>query len=503
MRPLLSPRQMAEADSATIDSGTPAHVLMDRAGRAVARAVVRVAGGRYGKKVVVVCGKGNNGGDGFVAARVLANEGLNVVCTDAGAPFEPEGPPFHHLQAMRRAGVELRAFDAAHLDDADVVVDAIFGTGFRGAVEGDVAKTIDAIVASPAAVVAVDIPSGVNGTTGAVEGSAVRAALTVAIAAEKLGTALAPGAEYAGVVEVEDIGIEIPSVKTQATQSIDAAAALPRRATSGHKRSNGSVAVLAGSVGMSGAALLCCQGAMRMGAGYVTLGTTVEVARAADVVVPEVLKRALWDGNGMSVVALERFADVLERADALAIGPGLRDKPGQRALVHRVLETVELPIVLDADGLNVLEGDTEPLRARPHSTVITPHPGELARLIAPSAAEIQKDRLGSALRAAEELDCTVLLKGSRTVVAAPGGEAVVVTRGGPELATAGSGDVLCGVAVTLLAQGLEPFEAAWAGAYIHGLAGELAGRALAGRGVVAWDVAETLPEALAELAPLS
>jgi len=401
---------------------------------------------------------------------------------------------------MRKRGLPLRPFDAAFLDDADIVVDAIFGTGFRGSVEGAIAKTIAAINARGAQVVAVDIPSGVNGSTGAAEGPAVRASRTVALAAEKLGTALAPGASFAGAVEVADIGIPIPQAQVTLAEAADVARVLPERRPEGHKRSNGSVALLAGSTGMSGAALLCAKGAMRAGAGYVTLGSTVEVTRAADVVLPEVLKRELWDGNGMTTVSLARFADVLERADVLAIGPGLRDKEGQRALVRRVLESIDLPVVADADALNVLAGQTEVLHNRPHPTVITPHPGELSRLVERSTEEIQADRLGAAKDASAALGCVVLLKGFRTVVAAPDGRAVVVPAGGPELATAGTGDVLAGVVSTLVAQGLEPFDAAWAGAYVHGLAGAIAGRGAGGRGVMAWDVAEAIPFALAILA---
>lgn len=502
MKPLLSPHQMAEADSAAIEAGTPAHVLMERAGRAVARAAIAQAGGRYGKKAVVVCGKGNNGGDGFVAARLLANEGLTVTCTDAGGPFESSDASLHHRDALRRRGIEMRPFDPTLLDDADVVIDAIFGTGFRGAAEGAVGKVIESIAASSAPVVSVDIPSGVAGATGAVEGPAVRADRTVAIAGEKLGTAVGSGATHAGRVDVVDIGIPLPAVDAHKAEASDVARLLPSRKPDAHKRSNGSVAVLAGSTGMSGAALLCCEGAMRSGAGYVTLGSTVEVVEAANAVIPEVLKRALWDGNGMSAVSLERFADVIERADSVVLGPGLRDRPGQRTLVHRALASIEQPVVLDADGLNVLVGDASPLIERDAATVITPHPGELARLVDRSTTDIGSDRVEAARAAARDLRCVVLLKGFRTVVAEPTGRVVISPTGGPELATAGTGDVLSGVIGALLGQGLGAFEAAWAGAYVHGLAGEVAARGVAGRGVMAWDVAEAVPEALAELAPL-
>jgi hydroxyethylthiazole kinase-like uncharacterized protein yjeF len=451
---------MRRADAAAIASGTPGEVLMERAGLALARSAIRLAGGRYGKRALVLCGKGNNGGDGLVAARALEREGLKVRV--------------------------VRVFEEGHAPPPagyDVVVDAIFGTGFRGAPEGGVANVIESLRGHQR-VVAADIPSGVDGTTGAVAGPAVRAAATVAMGAEKLGSALSPGASYAGTVEVADIGIAIPAAAVHLVEDSDVRDALPGRVPHAHKRSGGAVAILAGSEATKGAALLCARGAGRMGSGYVTLGSTRSVVAAAPVSLPEILTRTVTDGDVLGPEALDSFGDVLERAGSLAIGPGLGTGDAQRTLVTRLLREIDVPVVLDADALNVLDRDAAAGRSAP--AIVTPHPAELGRLLEVPVEEVVADRLAAARAAAERFRCVVVAKGHRTVVAEPG-RAVVVPAGGPELATAGTGDVLTGAVAALLAAGVEPFAAGWCAAYVHGVAG-----GLAPPGALAWDVAEAL-----------
>jgi NAD(P)H-hydrate epimerase len=490
---------MAAADEATIASGTPGYELMDRAGRAVARASAALAGRRYGTRVAIVCGKGNNGGDGFVAARLLHQQGLAVTCLLLADESEYKGDAAAHLRAMIRAGVRPEPFESGLLDTSDVIVDAIFGTGFRGRVEGPAAKAIEAINSSGSRVLSVDIPSGVAGETGAVDGPAVEADATVAIAAQKAGTVLHPGAGHAGRVEVVDIGIEPGDVSLHLAEPSDIRTMIPTRSADAHKRSTGSVLVLAGSDGMSGAALLTCRGAARMGAGYVTLVSTAYVDDAKKTRIPEAVSRIVSGHSELGPEVLTEFASDFQRADAVALGPGLGTGPRQRALVEAALGTVEVPLVLDADALNVLAEDTAPLGKRTYATVITPHPGEMAALLGLSGGEVQADRVGVARRAAADLGCVVVLKGAGSLVADPEGRVVVNPTGGPELATAGTGDVLTGVIGTLLAEGLDPVSAATTGVFVHGLAGTVAGRSTRGRGVVAWDVAEALPAAVGEL----
>lgn len=501
---------MQQADRLTIEGGTPGSVLMERAGRAVARAVVEEAGVRYGTKVLVVCGKGNNGGDGAVAARLLDLWGLAVTCAAVFDVGEAAGDAARHFGLLRRAGVEPRRWDdTVDPDGFDVVVDAIFGTGFSGVAEGPPADAIRALWGHRC-VVAVDIPSGVDGSTGAVSGPAVRATTTVAIAAEKVGTALPPGSDFAGRVVVADIGIRTDIRKFEASghgvvvdsfvemaETADVAASLPERSPASHKRSNGSVAILAGSDALPGAAVLTAMGAMRAGAGYVTLGSTEAVVRSAVTQAPELLTQVVSKGHSLGPDSVGAFADAIERAQALAIGPGLGTGGPQRELLERALGA-DLPLVVDADGLNVLAEDPSGLAKRSAPAVITPHPAELARLLEASTEDVVADRLSAALQASARFPSAVVVaKGHRTVVAYGGGKvAVVIPVGGPELATAGTGDVLTGLVAALIAGGIPPVGAAITGAYVHGVAGSVAGRRVGALGVLASDVAEAIPEAM-------
>lgn len=514
---MLRPDEMALADRAAIEAGTPAEVLMERAGRAVARAAIEVAGGRYGRRAVVVCGKGNNGGDGFVAARRLLQEGLGVRCLCVFDPAEASGAPRHHLELMLKAGIAPEGFDPRFLEDADVIVDAIFGTGFKGAAEGAPGEAISAIDGYPG-VVSIDIPSGVNAATGGVEGPAIHAEITVAVAAEKVGTALPPGASHAGYVRVVDIGVDpnlrnleearnpdgTPVAGFKADSYVemvmigDVRASLAPRPADAHKGSVGSVAIVTGSHEIRGAPLLTSLGAVRAGAGYVSLGTTSAVKQAAATLVPEVLCTEVTDGEVLGPKALDLFADAIGRADCLAIGPGLGTGEEQRALVLRALDQVEIPIVLDADGLNVLATDPSPLEQRRAATVLTPHPAELARLLGTDTDRVVGDRLAAALEASHRFGrAVVVAKGWRTIVAySEGRAALIVPVGGPELATAGTGDVLTGAIAARIAAGTPPVGAAISGVWIHGIAGAVAADRMGGEGIGAGDVARALPEAI-------
>lgn len=493
---------MAAADRHTIDAGTPGHVLMERAGRAVARAVVRVLGGRYGRRVVVVCGKGNNGGDGFVAARVLAREGVSVRVAFVGDPGSVTGDAARHRNAFLAHGGRLTRFEG-EIGAADAIVDAIFGRGFRGAAEGDAARAIEAMEAHDAPVIAIDVPSGVDAGTGALHGPAVRAHTTVVMGALKTGIATGAGAEHAGDVEVVDIGIAVDEADAWETVASDVASVLPRRGPSAHKRSVGSVAILGGSEGMSGAVILTARAAMRSGAGYATIGLTRDIDPIVSTALPEVLTKILTDERSLGRDVWVGFKAVADRADAIAVGPGLGDGDDQGELVAAVLREADRPVVLDADALNVLARDTTPLEARAQPSVLTPHPAELARLLRSETSEIQAARIAAARTAAERFGCAVLLKGYRSLIADPSGAVVVNPTGTSQLATAGTGDVLTGVVAAFLAAGIGPFEAAWAAAYVHGVAGEIAATTHDGHGVVAGDVAEALPQGIALMETLS
>lgn len=462
---------MAAADKAAIEAGTPAEVLMDRAGRAVARAVLDLTGRRYGSRVVIFCGKGNNGGDGKIAAKVLTRSGVSARVVDITEPF-----------------------DASAVEDAHVIVDAMFGTGFRGAIDGDAAKAVEAVNASGAPIVAVDIPSGIDGKTGECAGPCIEADITVAMGAQKIGTAVGTGAVRAGTVVVADIGIPLQPTAASLVEPLDVAGAIPMRADDSHKRSSGTVMVVGGSDEMTGAPLLTARAALRSGSGYVDLVTTGAVRTVAAEASPELVIHVEGDAT-LGPGALERAHERFERADAVAIGPGLGTEARQSELVERVLDTLEVPVVADADALNLIAENPAPAERRPGPLVMTPHPAELARLLGVTTAEIQSNRLAGAIEAARRFGCTIVLKGHRSLIAAPNGRVFVNPTGGAELATAGTGDVLTGVCAAYLAAGLDPTTAAWTAAYVHGAAGALAAEEHGSAGVVAWDVAENLGEA--------
>ena len=493
---------MAAADEAAVASGTPVEVLMDRAGRAVARTAIRMIGGRYGKKVVVVCGKGNNGGDGYAAARVLHREGIGVRCMAVADPSELQGAARAHYEKARAAGVSVGKFDADRLA-SDLVIDAIYGTGLTSRPEGvpdDYFRAIQALGydRGSALVLAVDIPSGINGGSGPIM-PPVHADVTVTFGAEKVGTFLADP-EVVGEVEVVDIGIRC-SGAIQVMERTDVAEYMPRRQADSHKRSSGSMLVIAGSDAMPGAAALVARGAMRSGCGYVTVACTEKVAEIVHELCPEALVRVVTTDDHLSAASLESLGDVIDRATVVAAGPGLGTGDDQEALVRALIQDTDLPLVLDADGLNAMAGSIDDLNGRKEATVITPHPAELARLMEADLRDLS-DRVEAARDAARRSRADVVLKGFRTVIVGPLDDPARLNTylnptGGSELATAGTGDVLTGVVATFLAGGKDRSTGSVAAAaYVHGLAGSLAASGAEDTGVVAWDVAEALPEAM-------
>jgi ADP-dependent NAD(P)H-hydrate dehydratase / NAD(P)H-hydrate epimerase len=506
MLPILTPDESAALDRASGERGIGVDALMENAGHAVARAAVEVAGGAYGRRAVVVCGKGNNGGDGLVAARYLDRWGMGVTALLMAGAGRFRDAAAVNLVRLTERGVRTLTYTeprlARELARADVVIDAVFGTGFRGRPEGPFARALSAMGHTDAAVIAVDIPSGVEGETGAVRGEAVRADITVTMGALKPGVIFFPGAEHAGVVRVVDIGFpeDLLSSDLWLVEPDDVAALVTPRGSDSHKRSSGVVVVVAGSRTMTGAAVLAAMAAYRAGAGLVTLAVPEEILTVVEEAITEPTFLPLpqtEDGT-----AAERAWDVLEErlggADAVAVGPGLTTNQETVRLVRRIVAESPIPLVLDADGLNAFTGHTELLSERRSEAVLTPHPGEFGRLTGLSSAEVLEDRVGHARKAAAELRCTLLLKGSRTVVAEPDGTARVNPTGGPFLATGGTGDVLTGAISAFLARGLRPPDAAVLAAWVHGEAGRVAASA-AGEGTTAGDVCANLGPVLAGL----
>jgi NAD(P)H-hydrate epimerase len=416
-------------------------------------------------------------------------------------------PAATNAARLAEVGVRPVSFGARsmsrELARADVAVDAIFGTGFLGVPEDDWAEAIETVNSSPVPVVAVDIPSGVDGASGAVDGDAIWAEITVTFGAAKIGAIVLPGAERAGTVRVIDIGFDAESMASDVgiVEPSDVAAVLPHRAIDTHKRASGVVVVVAGSREMTGAPALIADAAGRMGAGLVVVGVPRSILPVVQALTAEAVFLALPETDEGTVAedALEPIMAALERAHALALGPGLTQQAQTAALVQMLVREAPVPVVLDADGLNAFAGRAADITDRKADAVLTPHQGEFGRLTGMDGRALDLDRIGAVRALAADTGSVVLLKGPRTLVATPDGAVRINLTGGPMLATAGSGDVLTGVVGGLLARGVEPADAAIAAAYLHGEAGWLAGRDL-GEGTLATDLVTRLPTAVTRTA---
>lgn len=467
---------------------------MEIAGRLAAREIL--AAYPPGSAATVLVGPGNNGGDGLVVARLLADAGweVRVMAPGARAPESADGA----LMTARAAavGVVVEAVTGSVLADGTrVVIDALLGTGAHGALGDDIAGLVDAVTASGAPVVALDVPTGVDSDTGVVAVRALHADLTVTFASDKVGLRVAPGRSHVGRVVVADIGIPrgitVPAAAWLAGDGV--IHAIPPRSADDDKYGVGGVLVVAGTSGMSGAARLSSRAAMRAGAGIVVACVPADIRAEVAVTTPEVMVVGIAGAAGLDIDALEEIMHQAMRVNAVVVGPGLGRAAGTAPLVRAVLTGVDLPLLLDADGLWHLGDDLGALMARSAPTVITPHAGEAARLLGVTRDHAEAGRLAAADRLAHESGCVVLLKGPGTIVAAPGEPPIVLAGGTSALATAGSGDVLAGVIGALMARGMGPRDAAVAGAALHARAGVLAAR---GDGTLASDIIEALPHAV-------
>jgi ADP-dependent NAD(P)H-hydrate dehydratase / NAD(P)H-hydrate epimerase len=484
--------EMRATDRWAIETeGIPSLELMERAGEGLARVTAqRAPAGR----VAIVIGKGNNGGDGLVAARLLREAGRDVDVLAVWPPETLQGDAAEQLGRLR--GEPPAAFDAARLDGAAVVVDALLGTGTTGAPRDPAGAVIEAMNAAAARVVAADVPSGVDASTGEVAGAAVRAVATATFHRAKPGLWIHPGKSHAGAVEVIDIGIPSGGPASPAIGLIgdEVLAGLPHRGADSTKFTSGNVFVIGGSSGLTGAPTMSALAAMRVGAGYVTVAAPAELETVFAVRLLEALKVSLPSEDGaLSAAAIEPALAAIERADAVVLGPGLGRSDGAREFARSLMARVEVPLLIDADGLNALAGVFPgPLTDRPAPTVLTPHAGELGRLLDVESAAVGAHRLAQARDAAARANAIVVLKGDDTLVTAPDGRVAVSPGGAPALATAGTGDVLSGVLGALLAKRMDPLHAACAGVLVHVRAGRLAASPDGPDGVIASDVIDHL-----------
>ncbi len=505
---LASADEMREMDRQTIeDWGLPGAVLMENAGRAATSVCEELLVDLPPGPVVVVAGKGNNGGDGFVVARWLHGAGREVRVCLLTKLDELSGDAGINASFARRMGVPIqeetgrRAIDE-HLAHATLIVDAVLGTGVSGEVRGPAREAIAAINAADAPVVAIDIPSGVHADTGAILGDAVEAHTTVSFALAKIGLYQHPGRAFCGRIIIAPIGMareltDSDQLQTNLTTAADAATMLPGRRPDMHKGDAGRLLIVAGSVGMTGAAALTANGALRSGAGLVYVACPESLNDVLEMKCTAALTRPMAETaeRSLALRALDAILEAAEPVDAVVLGPGLSQNDESAELARRLAAEIELPMIIDADGLNAFAGRAEDLADRAAQTVLTPHPGEMARLTGASAGEIQSDRQAAARGLSARIGCVVLLKGASTVVAAPDGETWINPTGNDGLATGGSGDVLSGMIGAFLAGGAEPLRAGVAGAYYHGLAAQTA---TSPRAMMPGDILDALPNVFPE-----
>lgn len=508
---VVTAQEMRQIDQQTIEQiGIPGAVLMEHAGSAV----VRILREHFPEcqRVGIVVGKGNNGGDGLVVARQLAHAGQPIQIFLVSPPESFAGDALTNLQIAQNLALpitpvlsdgELRGLKS-QLASSDLIVDSVFGTGLRGGVHGFIGDVIECINRSGKPVVAIDLPSGLSADTGIAEGVCVQASHTVTVGLPKRGNLIHPGAALTGKLDVVDIGfpssvIAAQDIQINWTRPSDAARILPPRPTHSHKGTYGRVFVAAGSVGMTGAAALTSAGALRAGAGLVTLGTPKNLNPILEVKLTEVMTLPLPE-TAEGSLALEAKVDIIEAIErtkpVLAIGPGLSQHPETVSLVHSVIRESDTPTVIDADGINALARSKEILSSLSPQTVLTPHPGEMARLLGGTIEALERDRIGLAQRFAQDHNVTLVLKGAPTVVAREDGEVWINSTGNAGMATGGMGDVLTGLIAGLMAQKISAFDAAVLGVYLHGLAADLVAKKIGLHGLMAGDVLNNVPEAI-------
>jgi NAD(P)H-hydrate epimerase len=512
---------MARVDRAAVEElGVPAMVLMENAAIGLADAVGRSF--PQAEAVAIFCGPGNNGGDGLALARHLAVRGYRVACFLAFEGKAPGGDAATQLAICRALGPELvRLSDVGPQEDgpaaavraareADLVVDALFGTGLARPLSGRFAELALRLDALPVPKLAVDLPSGLNGSRSDVFGPHLSADLTVTFAAPKPAQVFPPAADAVGELVVADLGIPPafldrdwgePDGPLHLLVEEEVRALLVPRQPDTHKGTYGHLLVVAGATGKAGAAILAARSAVRSGAGLVTAAVPAPIAQTVDGGSIESMSLPLPadEGGRLAAGAADAVLAAAEGKDAVALGPGLGQDEPTAGEVRRAVLGCPLPLVLDADGINVFAGRAVELAARSAPTVLTPHPGELARLLGVATGEVSADRCAAARRAARETGAVVVLKGHRTLVAAPDGAVWVNTTGNPGMASGGTGDVLTGVVGSLLAQGYEPLEAALLAVYLHGLAGDLAAERLGEASLAACDLVDALPAAFRAL----
>lgn len=514
MRRLVTAKEMRAMDQQAIQKiGMQGLLLMENAGLGVVQVVEEQLRELKGNRVAIYCGKGNNGGDGMVAARHLFNKGIAVQVILIGEKEKVKGDGRINMVILQNMGIEpievktRRALEK--FKDADLIVDALLGTGMTGKVTGFVADVIQWINRTTIPVVSVDLPSGLDSDTGTCQDECIRADQTVTMAELKRGLVLYPGREMAGHISLVDIGIpesvsRSAGVQTFLVEEEDIRNQMPFRPPEGHKGTFGKTLVIAGSPGLTGAATLCSKASLLVGGGLTILGIPESINPILEVKLTEVMTKPLVETQGgtLSLRAEKDINQLLDWADVLAIGPGLSTEPETAQLIRKIVTHIQKPHVIDADGLNAFEGEGHLLEKPQGERILTPHYGELSRLISLPIDRIAKNPIEIARQSAKRFKSVLVLKGAPAVIADPEGTVYVNPTGNSGMATAGCGDVLTGAITGFLAQGCMPIHAAILGVYIHGLAGDIAGERYSPRSLIAGDLLATLYQAIQQVESL-
>ncbi len=507
---IVTASEIREMDRLAIETiGIPGIVLMENAAAGAAGMFLEHFNPAPGSGVVIICGKGNNGGDGFAVARRLSRAGLKVSVILLARPAQIKGDALANLEIIKRMGgidvIEAPAdpeFAGCrhHIEGCGYIIDAIFGTGLNSDVKGVSRQAIELINSSGKKVMSVDIPSGLNSDSGRIMGVAARADLTVTFGFPKLGQVIFPGAGLVGRLVCVDIGIPDAAAgmvesRHFTTEPDDFRFLLNETKQDSHKGDRGHLLVLAGSTGKTGAAAMTALGALRAGAGLVTVGIPAGLNSIMEVKLTEAMTAPLPETaeGTLSARAKDEILRLMKGKTAVAMGPGLSINPETTALVREIAAGCDLPMVIDADGLNALAEEPGLLEKLDGTKILTPHPGEMARLTGTKGPDVQLDRTGTAARFAERYKCCLVLKGARTLIAGSADRTYVNPTGSPALSSGGSGDVLTGMISGLLARGLPAVRAAIAGVYLHGLAGELLAEKMGEVGVLAGDILDVIP----------
>jgi NAD(P)H-hydrate epimerase len=512
---VLNTSQMREADRRTIDEiGIPSIVLMENAGRQVVAAMEAAFEDLVTSHVAVLCGRGNNGGDGFVVARTLIQRGVETSVFLVGSVSDVQGDARTNIEVLGRIGLTVVEITNAQewelhfseISECDILVDAMLGTGFHGGLTGLLQTVVADVNALGVPVVAIDLPTGLSADSAELDGEAIEASMTVTLAAPKIPLVFPPADTHAGDLVIADIGIPYPVIDEVDGPYLELLTRermreiVPARAAESHKGDFGRVLIVAGSLGRTGAAHLAAIGALRSGAGLVTVATARSCLPILASMGPEYMTEPLDEtpSGGIHFAALDRLFEM--NADVIAVGPGIGQDPGTVAFVHGLLERAGVPVVLDADALNAFAGEPDRLMGRDGvDVIVTPHPGEMARLVGGSIEAVQQDRLAQARQFAASHRVHVVLKGHRTVIAGPDGRSFVNLTGNPGMATGGTGDLLTGMIAAWTAQLLDAEAACKLAVYLHGMAGDLAESSIGETALIASDIASRLGDAVLEL----